>query len=254
MTYVHTLNQVKAVLGIQQSLGSRRLQYDADFHRERDTWWESNLDVYNTHPDGLKVEHGEASGRINFNMESGEFIQTFKDSKSDAFKANLDGFETFFGRARNVGYTINGTSGNNYISTSDSRDFVDGGKGHDQIWTGKGDDIIRAGSGVDYVFSGDGRDAIITKQDRGFALICDFEIGQDRLLIDGGMRNVNIKNHRDADFDSYREDLLSGISAWGPNLENSLINASMVFKGNDLVAVITSTEASDLSIVGSQIM
>ena len=73
-------------------------------------------------------------------------------------------------------------------------------------------------------------------------------------MIDGGMRNLTIKDSSDVDSVSYRKDLLSGISAFGPSLENSLINASMIFKGDDLVAVIGSTEASELSIVGSQIM
>ena len=68
------------------------------------------------------------------------------------------------------------------------------------------------------------------------------------------MRNLTIKDSSDVDSVSYREDLLNGILAFGPSLENSLINASMIFKGDDLVAVIGSTEASELSIVGSQIM
>lgn len=66
MTYIHSLNQIKSVFGIQQMFGSRRPRYEADFHRERDTWYETNRDIHDS-SDALKVEHGEQSGRISFN-------------------------------------------------------------------------------------------------------------------------------------------------------------------------------------------
>ena len=259
MAWYHTLNQVKAVLGMQQMFGSRRLHYDADFHRENGTWDADNLDELGAggrnQDDALWVRQDEAPGRIVFNMESGKFIQNFDDPKRENLRANIDGFERFDAwEARNSSFTITGTGKNNSISTSDGSDFIDGAKGNDAISAGKGNDIIMGGSGVDSIRTGDGRDTIITKEDFGFALIKDFEIGQDRLLVQGGMRNVTIKDFRDVDFDSYREEMLAGIRGPYGVSENSLLNSSMVFKGNDLVAVIESTEASDLSIVGQQIM
>jgi len=88
------------------------------------------------------------------------------------------------------------------------RDNVYGGAGNDRIEGGAkadvlsgdaGDDILRGGKGKDLLFGGEGTDCFILESKSGTDTIADFEIGLDKIVLDG-IAYENLKSKSGADY------------------------------------------------------
>lgn len=97
-----------------------------------------------------------------------------------------------------------GGSAQDLIDGGDGKDTIDGGDGDDRIWGGKDNDILTGGQGQDKLYGGDGKDTLnggtgdnlltggadkdyFVVSPEGKNTIADFQDGQDRLLLGGGL-------------------------------------------------------------------
>lgn len=87
-------------------------------------------------------------------------------------------------------FSINGTSGKDFIHAglgddfifaSDGDDLIDGGQGNDTIDAGKGNDLIRSGAGNDKIIVGQGRDIILDGANEDRLFIRGTDIGLARV-------------------------------------------------------------------------
>jgi Ca2+-binding RTX toxin-like protein len=86
---------------------------------------------------------------------------------------------------------INGTSTPDTLNGTTSADSITGGAGNDTINGGAGNDTITGGTGYDEVTGGAGADVFVFAPGDSLATrphdaIMDFEVGTDRLQLDGG--------------------------------------------------------------------
>jgi VCBS repeat-containing protein len=110
----------------------------------------------------------------------------------DASGPNLD--DTIFGRGgRDV---INGRGGSDVLYGGRDDDVLDGGAGRDRLFGedgndrlqgGEGDDWIVGGFGNDTLAGGSGRDTFVFSRKDGWDTILDFQLGSDRIQLDGGL-------------------------------------------------------------------
>ena len=82
---------------------------------------------------------------------------------------------------------INGGSGNDEIIGRGGNDRLTGGSGNDRIAGDAGDDIIRGGLGKDALYGGSDRDTFVLAKGEGTDTILDFEVGKDRLGLEGNL-------------------------------------------------------------------
>ncbi len=78
-----------------------------------------------------------------------------------------------------------GGSGNDMLNGGDGDDRLIGGDGDDRLAGGNGDDILSGGSGKNVLSGGDGADTFYFSTNAGETRILDFDIGVDRLNLDG---------------------------------------------------------------------
>ncbi|MDQ6432509.1 calcium-binding protein [Mesorhizobium sp. LHD-90] len=73
-----------------------------------------------------------------------------------SFTDSLAGFENFRTGSGNDWISTNGTA--NYVDAGDGNDYVNAGSGNDAVLAGKGNDGVRGGQGNDSILAGDGDD------------------------------------------------------------------------------------------------
>ncbi|WP_194098395.1 calcium-binding protein [Marivivens aquimaris] len=79
-----------------------------------------------------------------------------------------------------------GGGGNDVLRGNAGRDKLRGNAGDDTIIGGGGRDKINGGAGDDMLTGGGGNDRFVFKGEFGNDVITDFEVGADRLIIEGG--------------------------------------------------------------------
>lgn len=83
--------------------------------------------------------------------------------------------------------SIEAGAGNDTIFASEGNNVIRAGAGDDVIYTGSGDDFINAGAGNDTIWLGGGRDAIVLASGNGVDTINNFQLGQTRFSLAGGL-------------------------------------------------------------------
>jgi hypothetical protein len=90
-----------------------------------------------------------------------------------------------------------GGNGNDVLRGHGGHDWLDGGNGMDALFGGAGSDVLIGGEGNDILSGGTGRDLFVFGRGAGNDTISDFQIGVDRLVLDG----IGIRSVRSADVD-----------------------------------------------------
>ena len=104
----------------------------------------------------------------------------------------LDGIDNLYG-----GY------GDDSLDGGSGSDYLRGAAGTDRLWGGSGADVLAGGSDMDHFIF---RLADGTAPD----IIRDFSVGEDQLVLGGGLRvNGNATVRRDVDFDGTRDTVLT---------------------------------------------
>ena len=67
-----------------------------------------------------------------------------------------------------------------------------GDQGNDTLSAGNGNDTVVGGAGNDYMLGGNGADKFVFYENDGADRIADYEIGVDRLFIDGTIAGTDI--------------------------------------------------------------
>ena len=247
MAYFQTLQQVKFATALQELFGSRRGVYDADAMRESGRLDEQNSVGQKT--DALRMEtNKKEAGQVLWDMDSGNFYQRFDDPSKRPYSAKLVNFEELQASDNaNTSFVVLGNNdAHDVIRTGSLNDVVNGRGGHDLIQTNEGDDFIIGSEGVDQIETGSGKDVVSVSAGEGFALIHDFEAGMDRLKIRGGTDDVSIREFGQPLTDGNEHDFLQGVRHWGPTFENQLVGAAMIYKGEDLIAAIQTSDVGQL--------
>ena len=253
--YRHNLTTTKAATLIPQLLGSQTTNYDADQWRE--TGRLDGVDGNSQYcygdicekTDSLFVDEKQNErGSIFWNMDTGRFTQMHENNWGRVTQREtftMTNFENLEGwSADRVRFNIWGTNDQNYITTADQNDFIDGKGGADVIRSGEGNDVIYALSGKDVVTTGKDKDKVFTQVGDGYARITDFEVGSDELYImEGVQRGPDAKILRWEQLDdSIIHQLPSPNYCFEgqdcPEFDNWQYSSSYVFKDDDLVAVI----------------
>ena len=78
-----------------------------------------------------------------------------------------------------------GNGGNDRLFGLGGHDRLDGGTGDDRLFGGEGNDLLIGGRGDDSLEGGAGRDTFLFGASAGDDVIADFEVGRDRLLLEG---------------------------------------------------------------------
>ena len=248
MAYFQTLQQVKVVTAIQEAFGSRRGVYDADAMRES-----GRLDAQNAKgqkTDALRMETNEKeASQVLWDMDSGNFYQRFDDPSTQPYSAKLMNFEELQASDNaNTSFVVLGNDdAHDVILTGALNDVVNGRGGHDVINTNDGDDFIIGSKGIDKITTGTGKDVVNISAGSGFSVITDFEAGMDRLNITGGTDDVSIRQWEGSlPADSNERDFLRAVTHYGNTFENDMIGASMIYKGDDLIAAIQNSDVAQL--------
>ncbi|NEQ86699.1 MAG: hypothetical protein F6K26_43590 [Moorea sp. SIO2I5] len=113
---------------------------------------------------------------------------------------------------------IRGGSGNDTIFASEGNNEIFGGSGDDIIYSGSGNDFINSGSGNDTLWLGGGDDLIVLETGNGFDTINNFQLGLTT-------------------FDVANPNQLSIVDG---------ANGAEISSGGNLLAVVSSTQASTL--------
>ena len=134
----------------------------------------------------------------------------WSDVVSDWLQARLStGFDTSPSRLRGPIWR-SGTSGNNFLLGSFGNDVLRGGPGddillgiggHNQLFGEAGNDLLIGGLGRDrldggpgrnWLIGGPGADRFVLRADGRFDTIFDFQVGRDRLLLEGGLTPTQV--------------------------------------------------------------
>ncbi|MEH2359012.1 calcium-binding protein [Nostoc sp.] len=92
-----------------------------------------------------------------------------------------------------------GKQGNDSLDAGQGNDTLDGGSGNDRLYGGLGNDILTGSSGNDVLVGGGGKDTFIFKKAdtylrKDFDVIKDFQVGIDKIVLDGwGYTNTSFK-------------------------------------------------------------
>ena len=132
-----------------------------------------------------------------------------------------------------------GENGNDTLLGGSGRDFLDGGNGNDRLDGGLGNDILFGGRGNDLLIGGAGADTFVflpgNHTATGNDVIADFELGIDRLSLQGGVtvaRMVEQNGDTVIDFSSGGSVTIENLVA----ADWSALNASIDLTGQVLVA------------------
>ncbi|OYD95244.1 hypothetical protein CDG76_09650 [Nostoc sp. 'Peltigera membranacea cyanobiont' 210A] len=97
---------------------------------------------------------------------------------------------------------LSGKKGNDNLDAGQGNDSLDGGDGDDTLYGGKGNDTLYGGSGNDVLVGGDGNDTFTFKRSdtffkKDFDVIQDFQVGVDKLVLNGWGSRSNITDTDD---------------------------------------------------------
>ena len=133
--------------------------------------------------------------------------------------------------------TLEGHEGNDTLFGDEDRDILRGGVGDDDIFGGQGDDTIYGGQRgthveIDYLTGNEGQDLFVLGSYHGnyyaqagnsdYALITDFEVGQDRVLLDEGTYSLDASP-------------ISGISG------------TAIYSGSELLGILDGVDSTELA-------
>ena len=95
-----------------------------------------------------------------------------------------------------------GNRGNDVLDAGQGNDSLNGGDGNDTLYGGLGNDLLNGGSGNDVLVGGDGNDTFTFKRTdtllkNDFDVIQDFQVGVDKLVLDGWGSQGNITDTKD---------------------------------------------------------
>jgi VCBS repeat-containing protein len=80
---------------------------------------------------------------------------------------------------------LSGSNGDDRLFGLDGHDRLEGGLGNDELFGGRGNDLLIGGLGDDLLEGGAGRDGFVLSARGGNDVIRDFDVANDRLLLDG---------------------------------------------------------------------
>jgi Ca2+-binding RTX toxin-like protein len=83
--------------------------------------------------------------------------------------------------------SIDAGAGNDTIYAGEGNNTIRGGDGNDIIYSGSGNDWINGGAGNDTIWLNGGQDKIVLAQGNGLDTINNFQVGQTRLGLSGGL-------------------------------------------------------------------
>ncbi|BDI14799.1 hypothetical protein ANSO36C_06010 [Nostoc cf. commune SO-36] len=86
--------------------------------------------------------------------------------------------------------TLNGNRGDDILDAGQGKDVLNGGNGNDTLYGGLSNDVLDGGLGDDVLIGGDGNDTFLFKRSdtllkNDFDTIQDFQIGIDKIILDG---------------------------------------------------------------------
>ena len=149
------------------------------------------------------------------NMEKVQFTNGSFDLKN---KQSGGGGESNFNE-------IIGSKKGDILRGKSSNDFVWGGNGDDDLYGNAGDDMIVGGKGADYIYGGGGKDdfgvsKIFGKGKKNFDRILDFEVGKDRIYVEGSTKGLWMDNYKgDAYLMLGKNDVIAMIDNAGGDLD-----------------------------------
>lgn len=134
--------------------------------------------------------------------------------------------------------SIDGGAGDDLISGGFSskreygNDVLRGGKGNDTVYGHGGNDVIGGGKGADELFGGDGYDLFVISAKNGkgrknFDVIKDFELGNDRIFIEGSSKGMYIESSGRDDYLMKGKDILAVIEGQAGQLSFSQENQNL---------------------------
>ena len=144
--------------------------------------------------------------------------------------------EWLFGQEGND--SIDGGAGDDLISGGFSttreygNDVLRGGKGNDTVYGHGGNDVIGGGKGADELFGGDGNDLFVTsvkngKGGKNLDVIKDFELGTDRIIIEGSSKGMYLESSGGDDYLMKGKDVLAVIEATAGQLSFNQENKNL---------------------------
>ncbi len=97
---------------------------------------------------------------------------------------------------------LSGNRGNDNLDAGQGNDLLNGGDGNDTLYGGKGNDTLYGGSGNDVLVGGDGNDTFTFQRSdtffkKDFDVIQDFQVGVDKLVLNGWGSRSNITDTDD---------------------------------------------------------
>ncbi|MDZ7964436.1 MAG: calcium-binding protein [Nostoc sp. DedSLP03] len=210
--------------GIQGKLVSSDQIGDLTFGRSRNVTIESrDKDDDIDGDNGTDFLNGNAVGTYerNFNRKTNLTIVKINTSSvelaGDTLIGNL-GRDVIYGTIRKDNLTgtngadklyaslgddkLSGNRGNDNLDAGQGNDLLNGGDGNDTLYGGKGNDTLNGGSGNDVLIGGDGNDTFTFKRSdillkKDFDVIQDFQVGVDKLVLDGWGSRGNITDTSD---------------------------------------------------------
>lgn len=88
--------------------------------------------------------------------------------------------------------TIDGGSGEDILKGQGGDDHLMGGDGNDKLYGGAGNDVLDGGLGNDTINLGSGQDTVVIAAGNGFDLVLDFQAGEDKIQLNGGLQFGNL--------------------------------------------------------------
>jgi Ca2+-binding RTX toxin-like protein len=133
-----------------------------------------------------------------------------------------DGNDFLIGDASND--SLDGGSGRDTLEGRNGQDTLTGGSGNDLLAGDRGDDLLIGNTGKDRMQGGGDRDRFALQSGKGFALIIDFQQGQDQLGLSGTLTfsRLSFSQRRTAAVIRFQDDKLAELegvtaSALTPN-------------------------------------
>ena len=119
------------------------------------------------------VSDGSLTSQANVMLEVGKTIN------------GGNGIDFLFGTAGDD--VLSGGNGVDTLFGYAGNDTLLGGNGTDTLWGGDGNDLLDGGRGNDLLYGGSGSDTFVLARGNGTDLIVDFSLGQDRIGLSGGL-------------------------------------------------------------------
>ncbi|MCT7951966.1 hypothetical protein NG798_19390 [Ancylothrix sp. C2] len=115
-----------------------------------------------------------------------------------------------------------GNQGNDILDAGDGDDTLHGGQGDDTLIGGTGNDLLDGDFGNDILTGGAGNDRFVLELGAGADIITDFKIGEDSLVLTGGLsfQQLTITAGNNASLIRVGDELLATLNA----VDSSLLN------------------------------